>query len=431
MMQKQLAINGGTPVRPGKPIPASKVCFDEEERTAVKRVFDSGVFCSVFDEAVEVPMLEKEFAQSVGSRHCAAFHSGTTAQHAALAALEIGPGDEVIVPPLTFISTAYTVLIAGAVPVFADVRPDTFIIDPGDILKKITSRTKAVVPVHWLGNAANMNEIMAIASKHGIPVIEDCAHGPGITYQGRQVGSFGSIACWSMQQSKMFTAAGEGGLATTNDQGLAERLRQVRNHGKEKTEKKPADFIAPYRITRLGNNYRLSEIHAAFARAQLQKLPRMLELRRRAYGNLREKISNIRGIGLQNHSSCTELSCYTFPVTFSREFFGAPIEQISAALYAEGIENYPIGLYELCHVHPLFAEETGRSSAAAFFHPRTGTGIPAYGAGTLPVAEAIAGELIMLPMYPDLSADDIDCIALAVEKVAEAYHAANNPSGEA
>jgi dTDP-4-amino-4,6-dideoxygalactose transaminase len=420
MNSEQLAINGGPPVRPGDPIPLSKVCWDDDEQNAVQRVLQSGIFCSVYKEATETKTLEEEFSHRVGARHAVAFNSGTTAQHAALVALGIGPGDEVIVPPLTFISTAYTVLIAGAVPVFADVCRDTITIDPHDIAKKISARTKAIVPVHWFGHPADMKAIMSLATKHDLAVIEDCAHGPGITFDGRQAGGYGQVACWSLQQSKILTAAGEGGLATTDDDVLAARLRQVCDHGKEKTEKAPSDLAAPYQVTALGNNYRLGEMHAAFARAQLSKLDDLQRRRRSAYVCLHERLCEVPGLQFQVPRPGAGLSYYSFPVLFPSESFSVPVAQINAAMHAEGIGTHPIALDELCHVHPLFATAEGRATAPAY-QLSGDAPVPAYGWGTLPVAEKIANELLLLPMHPDLSEQDLDNIIVATRKVAAAY----------
>ncbi len=420
MKSEELAINGGPPIRPDEPIPLTRVCWDQREQSAVQRVFESGIFCSAFEEAKEVMALEEEFARRVGARHAVAFNSGTTAQHAALAALGIGPGDEVIVPPLTFISTAYTALIADAVPVFADVCRDTITIDPQDIEKKITPRTRAVAPVHWLGYPADMEAIVKIAAERDLLVVEDCAHGPGIALRGQQAGSFGQIACWSLQQTKMLTAAGEGGLATTDDDILAARLRQVCDHGKDKAAKVPSDLVAPYRVTALGNNYRLSEMQAAFARAQLSKLEELRERRRAACAVLCERMREIPGLEFQVHRPDAELSCYCFPLLFPRESFWAPVGKISAAMHAEGVATHPIGLDELSHVHPLFAASEGRATAPAFRF-RGNAPVPPYGWGTLPVAEKIAGELLLLPMHPGLSEQDLDDIVEATRKVASAY----------
>jgi perosamine synthetase len=420
MNRELLAINGGVPVHPGTPIPLSKVCWDEGEKHALMRVLESGIFCSVYAEATEVEALEEAFAREVGAGHAVAFSSGTTAQHASLVALGIGPGDEVIVPPLTFISTAYTVLLAGAVPAFADVCRDTITIDPLDIEKKITSSTKAIVPVHWFGHPADMEAILAIAKEHDLKVVEDCAHGPGIALHARQAGDFGQIACWSLQQSKILTAAGDGGVATTDDDDLAARLRQVRDHGKAEAEKTSADFIAPYRVIGLGNNYRLSELHAAFARAQLSKLAAFRERRRAAYLSLRERLDEIAGLAFQAHRPGAQLSYAYFPVLFPREVFSRSVKEINVAMQAEGITTHPIALEELCHVHPLFAAPESRATVPAFQY-RGATALPAYGWGTLPVAEKIADELLLLPMHPGLTEQDVIDIAEAVRKVADAY----------
>jgi dTDP-4-amino-4,6-dideoxygalactose transaminase len=349
-----------------------------------------------------------------------AFSSGTTAQHASLVAQGIGPGDEVIVPTLTFISTAYTVLIAGAVPVFADVRDATIQIDPQDIRARITPHTKAIVAVHWLGHPADMESILSIGAEHGLAIIEDCAHGPGIRLGGRPVGSFGAISCWSLQQAKMITSAGEGGLATTDDDQLAARLRQTRDHGKAKVDKAPSDFIAPYRVTALGNNYRLSEVQAAFARAQLSKAAEFRARRGQAYRALYSQLRKVPGLTLQVHRPDVDLSYYSFVVRFPRTLFSAPVQQINAAMHAEGVVTHPIGLDELCHVHPLFATAAGRATAPAFQF-RGAEPVPAYGWGTLPVAEKLAGELLALPMHPALSTQDVDDIVAATRKVATAY----------
>ena len=422
-MKVQLAINGGQPVRPGQPISMRKVCWDVMEQQAVQRVFESGIFCSAAMAATEVKALEQEFAQYVDARHAIAFSSGTTAQHAALVALGIGPGDEVIVPSLTFISTAYTVLLANAVPVFADVRRDTITIDPEDIRKKISPRTRAVGPVHWLGHPADIETIMDIADEFNLMVIEDCCHGPKILLNGRQVGSFGQIACWSMQQSKAFTSSGEGGLATTNDDALATRLRQVRGHGKAQVDERAPDrsrFTSSYRVTALGNNYRLSEMQAAFARAQLSKLDDFSARRRAAYGALRYGLSDIPGLEFQVQQPGAELAHSYYPVLFPQETFPVPIEQLVIALHAEGVETFPMGVDELSHAHPLFADPSGRATAIAY-QLRGDAPLPLYGRGTLPVSEKLAGELLLLPMHPDLSSTEIEDIIEVIRKVAGAY----------
>jgi dTDP-4-amino-4,6-dideoxygalactose transaminase len=265
-----------------------------------------------------------------------------------------------------------------------------------------------------------MEAIMSLAAEHDLVVIEDCAHGPGITLHGRQSGSFGQIACWSLQQSKILTAAGEGGFATTNDDVLASRLRQVCDHGKEKLEKAPSELAAPYRVTALGNNYRLGEMHAAFARAQLSKLDDFLRRRRRAYVFLYERLCEVPGLEFQTPRPGAGLSYYSFPVLFPSESYSVSVAQINTAMHAEGIGTHPIALDELCHVHPLFTTAEGRATASAF-QLSGDAPTQAYGWGTLSVAEKIANELLLLPLYPDLSEQDLNDIVAATRKVAAAY----------
>jgi len=423
MCSEKLAIDGGTPVHAGAPIPLSVVSWDEREKEAVDRVFQSGKFCSVYDDALEVKSLEKEFADYVEARHAVAFSSGTTAQHAALFALDIGPGDEVIVPSLTFQSTAYTVLIAGAVPVFADVIRDTILIDPDDIRAKITPRTKAIIPVHWFGHPANMDAIMEIAAEYDLYVIEDSCHGPIIRLHGRQVGSFGQVSCWSMQQTKMLTSAGEGGLATTNDDALAARLRQMRSHGKGQdadNKQNAADFIRRYQITALGNNYRLSEVQAAFGRAQLAKMDEFRARRQKAYETMTEGLRQIPGLQLQVRQPDVAVSYIYLPVLFPSEEFDASIDELLTAMHAEGVGAHAIGRDELCHIAPLFTTEEGRATAMAY-SLRGDAPLPPYGPGTLPASEKIARELLTLPMHPELSEQDVEDIIETTRKVAAAF----------
>ena len=406
-MSEQLAIHGGPPVHAGPPIPLAKVVCGQEELAAVQEVFRSGVFCSVYPAATQVRALEQEFARGAGVKYAVAFSSGTTAQHAALAAAGVGPGDEVIVPPLTFISTAYTVLMQRAIPIFADVDPGTFLLDPAEALRKITPQTRAIVPVHWFGHPAEMDELTDIARKHGLAIIEDCAQANGTRYRGRPVGTFGVAACWSLQETKLITSAGEGGMLTTNDDGVAAAARSMRDHGKAArtvaADEKTGRLVGAYRVATLGNNYRMTEIQAAFGRAQLAKLPAFQERRRACATFLDAGLADVEGLVRQDRREGAELSYAYYPVRFLSGRFSAEIEEISCALAAEGIGTYPIAQDELCHVHPIFA---GRPDCAY---------------GSLPQAERVARELLLLPLHPALSDDDLTDIVTAVQKVARAY----------
>jgi len=418
-MSEQLAIHGGPPVHAGQPIPLFKVAYGQEELAAVQEVFRQGVFCSVYPAATQVRALEEEFARWLGVKHALAFSYGTTAQHAALAAVGVGPGDEVIVPPLTFISTAYTPLWQGAVPIFADVDPGIIILDPADVRRKITPRTRAIVPVHWFGHPAEMDELIRIARAHNLAIIEDCAHANGTRYRGRPAGTFGAAACWSLQESKMITSAGEGGMLTTDDDAIAAAARAMRSHGRtpiqvpgEIASQKPLAMTPPgdagrlvsaYQVTSLGNNYRMTEIQAAFGRAQLSKLDAFRARRRVCAAYLDANLADVAGLVRQDLREGAELSYIYYPVRFLSGCFTADIEEISRALAAEGIGAYPIAQDELCHTHPLFASR------------------PDCAYGSLPQAERVARELLVLPLHPALSDADLADIVAAVQKVARVY----------
>ena len=404
-MTTTLAINGGTPVR-DTPLPLIRVSFDDREKSQIMSVLDAGAFCSVMPAASKVRQLETDFARRVGAKHAMAFSSGTTAQHASLAALDIGPGDEVIVPPLTFISTAYTVLMRGATVVFADVDEGTINLYPAKVAKKITPRTKAVVPVHWFGHPVDMDPLLALAREHDIAVIEDCAHTcGGSSYHGQPIGTMGAIACWSLQESKLMTAAGEGGFFTTDDDDLADAARMMRDHGKSQ-QRRPDQ--RGYEVVAVGNNYRMTEIQAAFAIAQLEKLDGFIAKRREHTEYLDATLRHIPQLRRQDIRPNVELAYSYYPIRFLSDSFNVDLVQISDALTAEGIGNSAIGHHEMCHVHPVFTQQSGTNGQH-------------YGPGTLPIAERIAEELLILPLYPDLTRRDLDDTIAAVRKVVAAY----------
>ena len=402
-----LAIDGGTPVR-RDPLPLIRACAGQEELREVLEVFEAGVFGSAYPTATKVRGLEKAFAEYVGAKHALAFSSGTTAQHASLAAIGIGEGDEVIVPPLTFISTAYTVLIRGGTVVFADVADATINLDVEEVRRKITPRTRAVVPVHWFGRPVDMDPLLALARQHDLVVIEDCAHAQATTYRGRHVGTMGAMACWSLQESKLITAGGEGGVLTTDDDELAEAARMMRDHGKGRAEPADGGAAGGYRVVSVGNNYRMTEMQGAFALAQLGKVGELNAKRQAHTERLDAGLGGIAGLVRPADPADGELSYPYYPIRFQMGCFRVGLDRISAALTAEGVGNYDIARDEMCHVQPVFAD-------------RSGTKGQTYGPGTLPVAERIADELLILPMYPDLTRRDLDDTIAAVRKVAAAY----------
>jgi perosamine synthetase len=296
-MPTSLAINGGPPVVP-QGLTRLWPQIGDSERSAVLRVLDSGILSG--SHAPEIKALESEFAQRMGSRHCLSTNSGTAALHIAVAAAGIGPGDEVITSAFTFLASALAVLHHNAVPVFADIDPVTFNISPLEIEKKITSRTRAIMPVHIHGLPADMNEILAIARKHNLTVIEDAAQAHGATYQGKTVGAIGDMGAFSVQSSKNLSA-GEGGLFITSDDALYQRANCVRQFGEEAADTTPAgidarnplDDLRDYNAVSMGWMYRMTSLTAAIARCQLARLDSFNENARRNAEYLTSRLSRM------------------------------------------------------------------------------------------------------------------------------------------
>ncbi|MGI9488255.1 MAG: DegT/DnrJ/EryC1/StrS family aminotransferase [Geminicoccaceae bacterium] len=266
LTKERLAIDGGTPVVAAGEIEERWPIVEEEDIEAVVAVLRSGRLSWMNND--EIPALEADWASYVGSRHCIAMNSGTSALHAAVAASGVGPGDEVIVPALSFLASATAVIHHQGLPVFVDIDPFTFNIDPAAIEAQITPRTKAIVAVHLHGLPADMDPIMEIAKRHGLKVIEDMAQAQGALYKDRRAGALGDMAACSIMAGKNLATAGEGGLFTTNDPEIRDRADMVKMFG----ERLSADTPREYNATTMGWNYRFSAPLAAFTRMQLGRL---------------------------------------------------------------------------------------------------------------------------------------------------------------
>ena len=269
----------------------------EADRAAVARVLDRGVLSGA--GAPEMKALEAEFAAMVGARFCLATNSGTSALHIALAAAGVGQGDEVIVPALSFIATAQAVLHQGATPVFADVDPATYNIDPNDAAQRVTARTRAIVPVHLHGLPADMDALGALAERHGLAIIEDAAQAHGALYKGRAVGTLGAMAAFSLNSTKNLPA-GEGGLFVTNSEEHYARAARVRFDGLEPPSKwdatHPLDDEAEALATLRGFMYLPGELTSALARAQLQRLGETTARSQRNAARLSERLGRLPGV---------------------------------------------------------------------------------------------------------------------------------------
>jgi dTDP-4-amino-4,6-dideoxygalactose transaminase len=266
LLTEQLALRGGTPVVPQGTIVERWPLVEEEDISAVVDVLRSGRLSWINNDAV--PALEKAWADYIGTRYCRALNSGTAALHAAVAAAGVEPGDEVLVPALTFLASATAVIHHQGLPVFVDVDPRTFTLDPAKMEERITDRTKAVIVVHLHGLPADMSPILEIAHRRGLKVIEDTCQAPGALYKGRKAGSLGDMAAYSIMAGKNLPTAGEGGLFTTDDPQLCEAADMVKMFG----EKVRPDEVREYNALTLGWNYRFSSILAAFTLSQLARL---------------------------------------------------------------------------------------------------------------------------------------------------------------
>src|SRR3990170_1386638 len=281
-MAEALAIDGGPKVRT-KPFPPWPALGDDDV-SAVADALRSGGLTQLTGGAVAA--FEEAFAAWNDTAHCVATSSGTTAIHTALAALGIGPGDEVIVPAHTFIASATPVLHQRAVPVFADVDPDTYCLSPESVAERISPKTKAIVAVHLNGHPADLDALLALAEPQGITVVEDCAQAHGALYKGRKVGSLGRVGCFSFWEDKIITTGGEGGAVITEDDALAARMRRIRHHGEG-----PSEGERAYYHLELGYNYRMTSMQAATGLVQLRRLDGYLEARRRNATYLTERLS--------------------------------------------------------------------------------------------------------------------------------------------
>ena len=355
-MSETLAIHGGKPVRT-EPFPAWPI-FGEEEERRLLAVLRSGTWGKI--DGNVVTDFEKRFAEYHQAKHGIAVVNGTTGLRMALLAAGIEAGDEVIVPPFTFLATASTVVEVNATPVFADVQLETFNIDPAAIEAAITPRTRVIVPVHLGGLPCDMDAILGIAERHHLIVIEDCAHAHGAAYKGRRVGSFGAMAMFSFQASKNLNS-GEGGIVITSDDQLAARLWSIHNCGRRPERAWYEHFL-------LGGNNRLSEFQGAILHAQWERFEEQAETREQNGTCLIERLADVPGIYPQaRDAACTRHGYHLFSFRLDPAEFGVSREAFLEALAAEGVPAaaaYPVPLYrQPVFEKRLFGPYTGYRSA--------------------------------------------------------------------
>ncbi len=372
-------------------IPLGDVDFGTEEETAVLDVLRSrwltmgGVTQS----------FEKEFAEMVGSRHAIAVNNATAALHLACLACGIGPGDEVIVPSLSFVATANAVLYTGATPVFADVVSEQDLtISIQSIENCLTEKTRAIIVMHYGGYACDMPSIMAFAKQHGLAVIEDAAHAAGAALEGRGLGSWGQVGCYSFFSNKNMTT-GEGGMLVTDDDEIADKLRNLRSHGMTAmTWERHKGHAWSYDVTALGYNYRIDEIHSAIGRVQLAKLAHNNARRAQAvaqYHDLLQELVPSVSVPFQAHRGLSSYHILPILLPKGRDRL-AFMESMKASRIQTSIHYPPI------HKFSAYAEVVQSTRAP------------------LPVTEEVVAREVTLPLYPGLSENDVLTVVQAVQK---------------
>ena len=348
----------------------------KEEISLVTSILKNGALTSSANQGGKyVQAFEKSASSFVKSKYAIAVNSGTAALQAALYALDIKQGDEVIVPSFTFVATANAVVSAGAKPVFVDILKDNFTMNPDSLQKKITKKTRAIIPVHLYGNVAHIERLSEISKKYNIPIIEDCAQSLGSTYKAKHTGTFFEMGCFSMYPAKVMTA-GEGGFIVTNNKKLRDKLLMIRNHG----------MLNGYDTRIFGLNLRLPEINAAIASVQMKKLPNFLKLRQNNAKHLSKLLNDLK-IQLPEPRKHEKVNWYLYTiVSTKRDILLKKLNQkgIGAAAY------YPTPV----HKTPFYKLKT-----------------------KLPITDWAASHVLSLPIHPKVTSKNIEFIAKTIHEI--------------
>jgi len=418
MMNNKLALLGGNKaVTEDFPIYNS---MGEEEVEAVAAVIRSGELSGFlagwgdgFEGGKNVKLFEEEWAAYFGVKHAITVNSWTSGLVAMVGAIGIGPGDEVIVPPWTMCATATAVLMWGGIPVFADIEPDLFCIDPQSVRKNITSKTKAILAVDIHGQSSDIHELRKIADAHGLFLLTDTAQAPGAKIHGEFTGTLSDIGGFSLNYHKHIHT-GEGGVLVTNDDTFALKLKLIRNHGEAAVASSGLDDITNI----VGGNYRLGEIEAAIGRIQLKKLQSELQQRAKIVDILFDGLSSLRGLKLPKiRHNCTHVF-YSFPILLDIEVLGINRQKIVNALKAEGVKGIQSG-YANIHMLPIFQKKIAMGNMGFPWSYSESRSDIDYDKGICPVAEQYQEELFLNLELDELSLDlrEINMIVDAFRKV--------------
>lgn len=393
-MPDELAIRGGAPIR-SSVLPYGRQIVDEEDIAAVVDVLRSDWLTT----GPKVGEFEETFARQVGAKEAVAVSNGTAALHAAIYALDIQPGDEVIVTPMTFAASANCVLYQGGRPVFADVELDTLLLDPAQVEAKITPRTKAIVAVDYAGQPCDYDALTAIAGQHHLALVADACHAAGGADHGRPVGSLADLSVFSFHPVKHLTT-GEGGMITTDSAELAQRMRLFRNHGITSDHRQRAQTGGfYYEMVDLGYNYRITDIQCALGLSQLRKLPEFVRRRQQIAAQYDRGLVEIPQVAPLAVREGVSHAYHLYMVRFDTDALGVTRADVFAALRAE---NIGVNVHYIpVHLHPFYRERLGT------------------GPGLCPVAESAYERLITLPIFPAMTDADVADVVAAVKKVVE------------
>ena len=387
--REEPATHGSEPAHQNT-LPYGRQWLDEDDIAAVVKVLRSDWLTT----GPKVAEFERAFAEFVGAKESVAVCNGTAALHAAMYALSIGPGDEVIVPPMTFAASANCVVYQGGTPIFADVEPDTLLLDAQQVEARITPRTKAIVAVDYAGQPCDYDRLRPIAVRHGLKLVADACHALGASYKGRPVGTLADLSAFSFHPVKHITT-GEGGMISTDDPDLARRMRVFRNHGittdHRQREQQGSWF---YEMVDLGFNYRLTDVQCALGLSQLRKLPAWVARRREIARQYDAAFAGMPAVQPLAVRPDVVHAYHLYMVQVKSRGLGLSRAQVFAALRAAGIG---VNMHYIpVHLHP-------------FYRQRFGTG-----PGLCPVAEQAYEELITLPMFPAMRDQDVARVVASV-----------------
>jgi dTDP-4-amino-4,6-dideoxygalactose transaminase len=394
---EKLALEGGVPVR-NTFLPFHRPWLDASDEQAVLDTLRSGWLTT----GPKTKQFEADLAAYVGSTHCVAVNSCTAALHLALEAVGVGAGDEVITTPMTFAATANVICHCAATPVFVDVEPETLNIAVDAIEAAITPRTKAIVPVDFAGLPPEMDAIMAIGRRHGLPVIEDAAHSVGAEYRGRKVGSVADLTAFSFYATKNITS-GEGGALTTSNAAWAERAQIMSLHGisRDAWKRFTAEGYRHWDIIGAGYKYNMFDLQAALLQTQFDKIEMFWERRQALTARLKAGLAEIPEVAALGDRGYAKHAYHLFPIVLATERLSADRDTIMEALQRE---NIGVGVhYRAVHLHPFYQDTFGLRR------------------GMFPNAEHHSDRTLSLPLFPKMTDRDVDDVLTAVKKVIARY----------